>query len=212
MAALLGACSGRSAAEPYYRATPAELYFYTPPNYQPGVPIELVLALHGPDDNALGCFQDWRVYADESGFALLCPEMPYADGRLDRTTAQSRIGSALGVAYNEASLLGTFFVVGLGEAGTLGLSYASQFPAAITGAAAIASREFPVLSAGAASLPILILSPSGDPQAAEAAQTFASALVQQGRPVRLVSLDERGDRLTSDDLRLTVEFLREVMR
>jgi pimeloyl-ACP methyl ester carboxylesterase len=212
LAAGLGACSGRGAAEPYHRTTPTDLYLYTPPNYQAGVAIELMLALHGPESDALDCFQAWQLYAEDNGFALLCPDLPYADGLLDRATAQERIGSALAVAYGEATLRGTFFMVGFGEAGTLALSYASQYPQAITGVAAVASREFPPLSAGASRLPILILAATGDRSAAEAAQTFADSLMQQGLPVRLVSLDERGEKLTGDDQRLTVEFLREILR
>jgi pimeloyl-ACP methyl ester carboxylesterase len=212
LAAGLGACSGRAAAEPYHRTTPTDLYLYTPPNYQAGVAIELMLALHGPESDALDCFQAWQLYAEDNGFALLCPDLPYADGLLDRATAQERIGSALAVAYGEATLRGTFFMVGFGEAGTLALSYASQYPQAITGVAAVASREFPPLSAGASRLPILILAATGDRSAAEAAQTFADSLMQQGLPVRLVSLDERGEKLTGDDQRLTVEFLREILR
>ena len=212
LAAGLGACSGRSAAEPYHRTTPTDLYLYTPPNYEAGAAIELVLALHGPESDALGCLQSWREYADDNGFALLCPDLPYADGQLDRATAQVRIGSALAVAYGEVSLRGTFFVAGFGEAGTLALSYASQFPQAITGVAAVASREFPPLTAEASRLPILILAANGDPDAAAAAQAFADGLTQQGLPVRLVSIDERGEKLSGDDLRLTVEFLREVLR
>jgi poly(3-hydroxybutyrate) depolymerase len=212
LAAGLGACSGRSAAEPYHRTTPTDLYLFTPPTYQPGVALVLMLALHGPESDALDCYQDWRQYAEDNGFVLLCPELPYADGLLDRVTAQERIGSALAVAYGEVSLRSTFFVAGFGEAGTLALSYASQYPQAITGVAAIASREFPPLSAGASRLPILILTATGDRSAAEAAQAFADNLMQQGLPVRLVSLDERGEKLTVDDLRLTVEFLREILR
>jgi hypothetical protein len=78
--------------------------------------------------------------------------------------------------------------------------------------AAIASREFPPLSAGASRLPILILAAAGDRSAADAAQAYADSLLQQGLPVRLVSLDERGEKLTGDDQRLTVEFLREILR
>jgi poly(3-hydroxybutyrate) depolymerase len=212
LAAVLGACSGRSAAEPYHRTTPTELYLFTPPNYQAGVALQLMLALHGPESDAFGCLQSWRQYAEDNGFVLLCPELPYADGLLDRAGAQERIGSSLAVAYGEVSLRSTFFVAGFGEAGTLALSYASQYPQAITGVAAIASREFPPLSPGASRLPILILAATRDGSATDAAQAFADSLILQGLPVRLVSLDERGEKLTSDDLRLTVEFLREILR
>lgn len=212
LAILLGACSGGSAAEPYHRTSPSDFYLYTPPNYKAGVPLQLVLALHGPEEEALDCFKAWQQYADENGFVTLCPALPYADGVLDRTGAQSLIGTALQGAYNEVSLRGTFFVIGFGEAGTLALQYASQFPQAITGVAAIDSREFPPLAPGAGQLPILVLSASGDPIGTEAAQTFVDGLMQQGGAIRLVTLDEQGDKLTSNDARLTVEFLRQILR
>ena len=212
LAILVGGCSGRSAAEPYHHTTPSEFYLYTPPNYQPGVPLHLILALHGPKENALECFNAWRQGAEESGIIILCPALPYTEGLLDRNGALLLIGTALQEAYNEVSLHGTFFIIGLGEAGTLALEYASQFPQAITGVAAVASREFPSLTERGAQLPILILAASEDRAGTEAAQSFVDGLVQQGRTVRLVTLDEPGDRLTSDASRLTVEFLGEILR
>jgi poly(3-hydroxybutyrate) depolymerase len=212
LALLAGGCSGRSAAEPYHHTSPSDFYLYTPPNYEPGVPLQLVLALHGPEENALECFNAWRQDADDSGIVILCPALPYSDGVLDRTGAQLLIGTALQAAYNEVSLQGTFFIIGLGEAGTLALEYASQFPQAITGVAAVASSEFPSLTARGAQLPILVLAASEDRTGTEAAQSFVDGLMQQGGAVRLVTLDERGDRLTPDDTRLTVEFLGEILR
>ena len=212
LAILAGGCSGRSAAEPYHHTLPSDFYLYTPPNYEPGVQLQLVLALHGPEENALECFNAWRQDADDSGIATLCPALPYSDKVLDRTAAQLLIGTALQAAYNEVSLQGTFFITGLGEAGTLALEYASQFPQAITGVAAVASSEFPSLTARGAQLPILVLAASEDRIGTEAAQSFVDGLMLKGGAVRLVTLDERGDRLTSDDTRLTVEFLGEILR
>ena len=212
LATALSGCSGRGAAEAYHRATPAELYLYTPPNYEPGVLIQLLMALHGDGQDAFDCFDFWRSYADENGFVLLCPELPYTDGLMDRGAAQALLGQALQTAYSEVSLPGTFFVVGFGEAGTLALQYASQFPASIAGVAAIANREFPPLSVGAARFPVLILAPSGDRAASDAAQAFVDQMIPQGFAVRLVMLDEDGDRLTRDAGRVTADFLTEILR
>ncbi len=212
LALLTGGCSGRGAAEAYHRATPGELYLYTPPNYEPGTLIQLLMALHGDGQDAFDCFEFWRSYADENGFVLLCPELPYTDGLMDRGAAQALLGQALQTAYSEVSLPGTFFVVGFGEAGTLALQYASQFPASIAGVAAIANREFPPLSVGAARVPVLILAPSGDRTSADAAQAFVDQTIPQGFAVRLVMLDEDGDRLTRDAGRVTADFLTEILR
>jgi poly(3-hydroxybutyrate) depolymerase len=209
---LTGGCSGRSDAEAYHRATPSDLYLYTPPNYEPGAPIQLLMALHGDGQDAFDCYEFWRTYADDNGFVLLCPQLPYSDGRMDRASAQALLGQALQTAYAEVSLRGTFFVVGFGEAGTLALQYASQFPQAMTGVAAIASQEFPPLSAGAARMPVLILAPSGERTASDAAQAFVDQMVPQGFAVRLVMLDEDGERLTRDAGRVTSDFLSGILR
>jgi pimeloyl-ACP methyl ester carboxylesterase len=170
------------------------------------------MALHGDGQDAFDCFDFWQSYADENGFVLLCPELPYSDGLMDRGAAQALLGQALQTAYSEVSLPGTFFVVGFGEAGTLALQYASQFPASIAGVAAIANREFPSLSVGAARVPVLILAPSGDRTASDAAQAFVDQMIPQGIAVRLVRLDEDGDRLTRDAGRMTADFLTEILR
>jgi pimeloyl-ACP methyl ester carboxylesterase len=211
LAAVLSGCSGRSSAEAYHRTEPSELYLYTPPNYEPGTAIQLLLALHGEGQDAYDCYDYWRTYADENGLVLLCPELPYSDGRLDRIAAQTVIGRALQTAYGEVSLRGTFFVVGFGEGGALGLQYASQFPQAITGVVAIASEEFPALT-GAALMPVLILTPSGNRTATEAARAYAEQMAAQGVAIRLVELDENGNRLTGDAGRMTSEFLAETLR
>lgn len=209
---LTGGCSGRSEAEAYHRTSPSDIYLYAPPNYAPGSPIQLLVALHGEDQDAFDCFDFWRTYADERGFALLCPELPYSDGQMDREAAQALLGQALQTAYTDVSLRGTFFVVGFAEAGTLALQYAAQFPQAMTGVAAIASQEFPPLSAAAAGMPVLILAPSGERAAAEAAQVYVDQMLTQGFAMRLVMLDENGDRLTRDAGRVTAEFLTEILR
>jgi len=211
LALVLSGCSGRGAAEAYHRTQPSELYLYTPPNYEPGSSAPLLLALHGEGEEAFDCYDFWRTYADTHGLVLLCPELPYTDGRMDRTAAQTLIGQALQTAYTEVSLRGTFFVVGFGEGGTMGLQYTSQFPQAITGVVAVASEEFPALPASA-QMPVLILSPSGNRAASEAAQAYVDQMVGQGLAIRLVVLDENGDRLTRDAGRLTGEFLAETLR
>jgi pimeloyl-ACP methyl ester carboxylesterase len=170
------------------------------------------MALHGEGQDAFDCFDFWRSYADENGFVLLCPELPYTDGLMDRGAAQALLGQALQTAYSEVSLPATFFVVGFGEAGTLALQYAAQFPTSMAGVAAIASREFPPLSVGAARVPVLILAPSGERTASDAAQAFVDQMVPQGFAIRLVMLDENGDRLTRDAGRVTVDFLTEILR
>lgn len=212
LALLLGSCSGRGDAETYHRTTPSELYLYTPPNYEPGTPIELLMALHGEGQEAFDCFDFWRTYADENGFVLLCPELPYSDGRMDRAAAQALLGQALQTAYAEVSLSGTFFVVGFAEAGTLALQYASQFPQSMTGVAAISGQEFPPLSAGAVRMPVLILAHSGDRVASDAAQAYVDQMLPQGFAIRLVILDSKGDRLTRDAGRVTAQFLTEILR
>ena len=88
----------------------------------------------------------------------------------------------------------------------------SQFPASIAGVAAIANREFPTVSAEASRVPILILAPSGESTAADAAQAFVDQMIPQGFAVRLVMLDEDGDRLTRDAGRVTADFLTEILR
>jgi poly(3-hydroxybutyrate) depolymerase len=211
LASVLGACSGRSEAEAYHRAQPSELYLYTPPNYEPGTATQLLLALHGEGEDAFDCYDFWRTYADTNGLVLLCPELPYSDGRLDRTAAQVLIGQALQTAYAEVSLRGTFFVVGFGEGGTLGLQYTSQFPQAITGVVAIGNEEFPALT-GSARMPVLILTPSGNRTASEAAQAYVDQMAPLGLTIRLVVLEEKGDKLTRDAGRMTGEFLAETLR
>jgi poly(3-hydroxybutyrate) depolymerase len=210
LAAVLGGCSGRGAAEAYHRTQPSELYLYTPPNYAPASTSQLLLALHGDGQDAFDCYDFWRTYADENGFVLLCPELPYSDGRMDRTTAQVLIGQALQTAYDEVNLRGIFFVVGFGEGGTMALHYTSQFPQAVSGVVAIASQEFPTLSS-AARMPVLILAPSGNRAASDAAQAYDEAMTSQGLTIRLVMLDGKGDRLTADAGRLTAEFLAETL-
>jgi poly(3-hydroxybutyrate) depolymerase len=210
LALVLGGCAGRSEAQAYHRTQPTELYLYTPPNYEPGTATQLLLALHGEAQDAFDCYSFWRTYADENGLVLLCPELPYSDGRMDRTAAQALIGQALQTAYGEVSLRGTFFVVGFGEGGTLALQYTSQFPQAITGAVAIASEEFPALP-GSAPMPVLILAPSGNRTASEAAQTYVDQMTAQGLVIRLVVLDESGKRLTGDAGRIAAEFLAETL-
>jgi poly(3-hydroxybutyrate) depolymerase len=211
LAAVLGGCSGRSDAEAYHRTQPSELYLYTPPNYAPGTATPLLLALHGEGEDAFDCYDFWRTYADTNGLVLLCPELPYSDGQMDRAAAQVLIGQALQTAYAEVSLRGTFFVVGFGEGGTLALQYTSQFPQAITGVVAIASEEFPALPASAR-MPVLILTPSGNHTASEAAQAYVDQMVPLGLATRLVVLDEKGDRLTRDAGRMASEFLAETLR
>ena len=211
LAAALSGCAGRSSAEAYHRTQPSELYLYTPPNYEPGTATQLLLALHGEGQDAFDCFDSWRTYADENGLVLLCPELPYSDGQLDRIAAQTLIGQALQTAYGEASLRGTFFVVGFGEGGTLGLQYTSHFPQAITGVVAIASEEFPALT-GSAPMPVLILTPSGNRTATEAARAYVEQMAAQGVAIRLVELDESGSRLTGDAGRVTSEFLAQTLR
>ena len=211
LTAALGGCSGRSDAEAYHRTQPSELYLYTPPNYTPGTATQLLLALHGEGEDAFDCYDFWRTYADTNGLVLLCPELPYRDGRMDRAAAQVLIGQALQTAYSEASLRGTFFVVGFGEGGALALQYTSQFPQAITGVVAIANEEFPALP-GSARMPVLILTPSGNRTASEAAQAYVDQMVPLGLAIRLVVLDEKGNRLSGDAGRLTGEFLAETLR
>jgi pimeloyl-ACP methyl ester carboxylesterase len=210
LTAVLGGCSGRGSAEAYHRTQPSELYLYTPPNYAPGSTSQLLLALHGDGQDAFDCYDFWRTYADENGFILLCPQLPYSDGHMDRTAAQVLIGQALQTAYDEVNLRGTFFVVGFGEGGTLGLHYTSQFPQAVSGVVAIASQEFPALSS-AARMPVLILAPSGNRAASDAAQAYDEEMTSQGFAIRLVMLDEKGNRLTEDAGRLTAQFLAETL-
>jgi pimeloyl-ACP methyl ester carboxylesterase len=211
LTAVLGGCSGRGEAEAYHRTQPSELYLYTPPNYEPGTATQLLVALHGEGEDAFDCYDFWRTYADTNGLVLLCPELPYSGGRLDRTAGQALIGQALQTAYAEVSLRGTFFVVGFGEGGTLGLQYASQFPQAITGVVAIASEEFPAFT-GSARMPVLILTPSGNRTASEAAQAYVDQMVPLGLTIRLVVLEEKGNKLTRDAGRITGEFLAETLR
>jgi predicted esterase len=211
LAAVLGGCSGRGAAEPYHRTHPSELYLYTPPNYQQGRAAQLLVALHGQGQDAFDCFDFWRKYADDSGYVLLCPQLPYTEGAMDRAAAQVVIGQALQTAYGEVSLRGTFFIVGFGEGGTLALQYTSQFPQAITSAVAIASEEFPPLR-GLAGMPVLILAASGNRAATDNARAYVDQMFSQGWAIRLVMLNENGDRLSSDAGRLTEEFLAEALR
>jgi pimeloyl-ACP methyl ester carboxylesterase len=210
LAAALGGCSGRAAAEAYHHTQPSELYLYTPPNYQQGTPAELLLALHSNGQDAFDCFDFWRTYANDNGYVLLCPELPYAGGRMDRAAAQVLVGRALQTAYGELSLRGTFSIVGFGEGGTMALQYASQFPPAVSSVVAIASSEFPPL-ATSTRMPVLILTPSGNRAATESAQAYVDQMFARGLAIRLVTLDESGNRLTSDAGRLTAEFLDETV-
>ncbi len=211
LATALSGCSGRAAAEAYHRTQPSELYLYTPPEYEPGSAAPLLLALHGDGEDAFDCYDFWRTYADTNGLILLCPELPYSDGRMDRASGQLLIGQALQTAYAEVNLRGTFLIVGHGEGGSLALQYASQFPQPISGVAAIGSDEFPALTS-AAQMPVLILTHSGNRTASEAAQAYVDQMVSWGVAIRLVELDESGDRLTRDDGRLTSEFLAQTLR
>ena len=211
LATALGGCSGRGAAEAYHRTQPSELYLYTPPNYETDIPTQLLLGLHGEGEDAFDCFDFWRTYADTNGLVLLCPALPYSDGRMDRAAGQVLIGQALQTAYAELNLRGTFLIVGHREGGSLALQYTSQFPQAISGVAAIDSEELPALT-GAAQMPVLILAHSGNRTASEAAQAYVDQMVSWGVAIRLVELDESGDRLTKDDGRLTSEFLAQTLR
>lgn len=206
LAFALTGCSGRTAAEPYHRTQPVDLYLYAPPNYQPGTATPLMVALHAAGQDAFDCFKFWRRYADGNGYVLLCPTLPYADERLDRAAGQAVIGQALQTAYAEVSLRGTFFIVGFGEGAALALQYAAQFPQAITAVVAIASPDFPPLT-NEAQMPVLLLAPSGNRPAMDAASRYVDQMLSLGVAIRLVELDERGDRLTSDTGRLTAEFL-----
>lgn len=211
LAVALSGCSGRAAAQEYHRTQPTGLYLYTPPNYEAGVSTQLMLGLHGANDDAFDCFDFWRSYADTNGLVLLCPELPYSDGRLDRGAAQVAIGQALQTAYTEVSLQGMFFVVGFAEGGAMALQYTAQFPQAVNGMVAIAAQDFPPLTS-AASMPVLILTGSGDRAASDAAQAYVDQMTSLGVAIRLVVLDERGDRLTGDAGRLTSDFLAEILR
>jgi hypothetical protein len=61
-------------------------------------------------------------------------------------------------------------------------------------------------------MPVLILTGTGDRAASDAARAYVDQMASLGVAIRLVELDERGDRLTGDAGRLTSDFLAEILR
>lgn len=204
----LAACAGRSEMEPYHRTTPYDFYVYRPAAYSATEPLQLLVALHGEDQDSYACLQFWKSYADNAGFILLCPSLPVVNGAIDSAQAQSRLGPILQAVYSEMSIRDQFFLAGFSQGGEVALAYAYQYPTAVSGVSVISAGNFPPPAPGASGLPILITVGDQDAVRAKAAKTYADQLAAAGFKARLVVLSGVDHRLSSAAGRVTVDLIR----
>src|SRR3990172_4775094 len=95
---LLSACRG--AAYRDYRFTdPVEYYFYLPEEAGRG-PAPLFIALLGEKHTPLDCIDLFQVFANDRGYALLCPDLGGEKGLTDPLQAERDLAAILTELYS----------------------------------------------------------------------------------------------------------------
>lgn len=209
---LVSGCSpaGRFAA--YRHSDPFEYYLLEPEARHQGARLPLFLALHDQGQDGAQCAAQWSELTDDEPMYLLCPTLPGNGVGLDTAAAEDRLADILSRLYGRYRLRERFFLAGLGSGGRFGLAYALRYPHAVAGVVALSPDGYPALPPGEGRVPLIILVDSRDPTAQQQARAFADQAVERGYPIRVITIRGLGDEIPFDAKRVTLDFLRQVMR
>jgi poly(3-hydroxybutyrate) depolymerase len=209
-ALFLSGCAVLDSSRAYRHKTPTEYYLYPPENYVPDGKWSLFIGLHGEGETSRDCYKQWKRYADEYEFVLLCPTLVEEEGAFSIAEGEQTISRVLSEVYKQVVVDDRFFVAGYSAGGDFALAYAYRYPNAIVGVSVISAENFPQPSAQGMDLPVLITVGERDDERAKAAQDFSEALEARGFAVRVVVLSGVDHQLSGDATRLTLDFFKQV--
>lgn len=209
-ALMLSGCAVLDSSRAYRHQTPSEYYLYYPDNYVPDGKWTLFIGLYGEGEKSRDCFKQWERYAEDYEFVLLCPTLTEEDGVFLLAEGERTISSVLSEVYKQVVVDDRFFMAGYSAGGEFTLAYAYHYPHAIVGVSIISAESFPLPSAQAIDLPVLITVGERDEERAKAAQEFSEALEASGFAARVVVLSGVDHQLSGDATRLTLDFFKQV--
>lgn len=204
---LVSACG--SPYEDERHETPFEYYLYVPDNYVPGGDFYLFVALHGQDQDGADCYNQWRRYAQDVRFLLLCPTMPLEDESYDVAQAEIQLAAILSDIYSRYTLANKFYLAGYDAGADFALPYAYRYPSAIVGIAVIEPNQLPS-TAFAVNIPTLLLIGEEVSEQRQAAETFNDVLQNAGYTIRLIVVSGLEASLQADARRMSVELYRDL--
>jgi poly(3-hydroxybutyrate) depolymerase len=204
---LLSACGPRFPDNRYEE--PFEYYLYVPENYDPSGQYYLFLALHGSQQDGADCYEDWRRYALEVRFILLCPTMPMAEEGYDIAQAEIQLAAILTDIYDRYSLAGQFFLAGYEVGADFALPYTYRYPNAIFGVAVIGPTDLPSASR-ASNIPTLLVVGEEETDERQQAVAFNQILQSAGYTIRLVAISGMDESPPADSRRLSVDLYRDL--
>jgi len=187
---LLSACRG-AAFRDYHFTDPVEYYFYLPEKAGPG-PAPLFIALLGEKHSPLDCIDLFQVFANDRGYALLCPALGGEGGLADPLQAERDLAAILTELYRTNTFQNRFVFTGFGDGGAFALDYALKYPQAVSGVTAMSVDTYPETFAAPGPLPVQLLVGKEDGEAVAAAQAIGQAWLAQGMLVRVVPVEGNG--------------------
>ncbi len=205
-------CSPAGRFADYRHEEPSEYYWLEPDAKEQGARLPLLLGLHDAGQDGAQCMADWSELAGDEPLYLLCPTLPSNEQGLDAASAEARLAEILNLVYGRYRLRERFFLAGSGAGARFGLAYALRYPRAVAGVVAVSPDGYPALPAGEGQVPLIILVDSHDEGARAEGQAFVEEAAGRGYAVRMISIRGLSGQVPFDAKRVTLDFLRQVMR
>jgi len=196
----------------YHHAEPVEYYYFYPESAQVREPAPLFIALLGQDRSPLDCIELFNLFAEDRGFALLCPQLGGDEGAADALQAERDLSAILTELYSTQTFQDRFFLAGFGDAATFALGYALKYPAAVVGVSAMSPETYPDLFAAPGPLPVQLIIGQEDEEGLAEARVVEQAWLGWGIPVRLIQIEGNGQAPSQTFARLASQLLDEVSR
>jgi len=208
---MLSAC--RAAAwRDYHFTEPVEYYFFYPDSAGLAGPAPLFLGLLGQDRGPLDCIEFFNQFAQDRGYALLCPDLGGGEGLADSQQAERDLSTILAQLYSSQTFQDQFFLAGFGDGGTFALEYALKYPAAVSGVSVMSPQTYPVVFVPPGSLPVQLVVGEEDEEGLAAAQAAEQDWRELGILVRLAPIDGNGRSPSQTFARLASQLIDEVSR
>jgi pimeloyl-ACP methyl ester carboxylesterase len=206
----LSACA--DAWRDYHYSDPVEYYYYYPESAGAAGRAPLFIALLGEGRSPQDCIELLNQFADDRGFALLCPDLGGAEGLSDPLQAERDLSAILTRLYSSQTFQDRFFLAGFADAGTFALDYGLKYPAAVSGVSARSPESYPELSTSPGPVPVQLVIGQEDEEGLAAAKLAEQTWLGWGIPVRLIAVEGDGRAPSQTFARLAAQLLDEVSR
>jgi poly(3-hydroxybutyrate) depolymerase len=195
-------------AEKYRHVQPVEYYLYVPKAYSADQEWPLFIGMHSIGGNGLDCWYLWQRFAEEEGFILLCPSVPWTND-YDKSLGETTVWSVITEIKKDYRIQQRMFLNGVLMGGLFAQDFACDYPGYVSGLSLLSTPEYVKHELFSEPIPMLIVIGGKEAEySVVTSQIFANGLQSRGFDVEYVLLPDTKYAITLDELDWTIDLFR----